>query len=126
MNYIDITYYRDTYNSAGEIIDADITRYIQRAEEWIDDMTQNRIINQGFDNLSTFQQGMVKKAAAAYVEFTSVNGELEIGGSNNAESFSIGSVSLSNTSNTNVQSGITSYRAYRFLVRSGLAYRGIG
>mgnify|MGYP000951184794 CR=1 FL=1 len=55
----------------------------------------------------------------------SVNGEVEIGGSSNAESITIGSVSLGNASNPDGSSGITSYRAYRFLVRSGLAYRGI-
>lgn len=78
MRYIDLNYYRSTFKNgtAEPVADDDLLNYyIDAASEDIDDLTFNRIVDIGFDSLTSFEQDKIKLATAYQVENIVVNGD---------------------------------------------------
>lgn len=65
--YADIEYYRNTYN--GTLEDADAEKALRNASRHIDTLTYNRIEGIGFENLTVFQQGIIKECACLMADW---------------------------------------------------------
>lgn len=117
MAYADAAYYRDVYQ--GSLIpQEELDKALERASDHIDCLTYNRIVAQGFDNLTEFQQEQIKKAVCAQAEFLHQYGEFtELP----LKSFSAGSISLS--LGEEVNGVIASKAALRYLSSMGLMSR---
>ena len=122
MPYIDATYYNDEYEGVA-VDEQEINRYIKRASDVIDQVTNYKI--KDFEILPSWIQEQVKKATAAQVEFFALEGGPEVvTGSNDMQSVNIGSFSYqqgSGDSSTSVSPAVFDY-----LRTTGLLYRGIG
>lgn len=71
--YANIEYYRNTYK--GSLEDDDIERALHQASRHIDTLTYNRIVAIGFDNLSDFQQGVIKECACLMADWEVENAD---------------------------------------------------
>ena len=71
--YADIEYYRNTYN--GTLEDADAEKALQQASRHIDTLTYNRIEGIGFENLTVFQQGVIKECACLMADWEIENAD---------------------------------------------------
>lgn len=109
----------------GTIPAADRERYLENASRHIDSLTFNRIVRIGFDNLSAFQQEIVKKVCFDMANFEYENADAL---SSPLSGYSINGVSMQFGSGMNVASvgGITVRRdTYETLIQTGLCYRGL-
>lgn len=130
MPYITPEYYIDEYKGAdaGE----DLDRYIQRASDMIDQVTNYALYGVEFERLAQFIQDQVKKATAAQVEFYVVQGGSEEvdAGTHDAGQVRVGSFSYGGSSRSGASSQVGTSRisptALGFLEPTGLLYRGIG
>ncbi|NTU28272.1 hypothetical protein HPX95_19235 [Bacillus tequilensis] len=127
MGYIDIDYYRKTYVGESEENDEVLNKYIRRASDLIDQLTNFRIKN-GAINLAanSFIDENVKKATAAQVEYYVLNGGDTIGVSDDMSSVSIGGFNYSkaNPELTRNQKRV-SPTTIAYLQFTGLLYSGI-
>lgn len=125
MAYTDKEFYRDIYIGSIDATDDEINRLLERGSEYIDHQTYNRIILNEFDNLSPFQQDMIKRANSAYVEYALNNQEFEnVSPVNTA--FSLGDLSMGGVTNARDFNASTKpVRCLNFLNRTGLTYKGI-
>ena len=57
--YASVEYYKTTYR--GNLEDESIDKALQQASRHIDTLTYNRIVGIGFDNLTEYQQGIIKE-----------------------------------------------------------------
>lgn len=123
MGYIDIDYYRNTFNGTPIADDATLNKYIELASEDVDTATFNRIVDKGFNNLTTFQQDKIKKATAHQVETINTYGDLSenvgIGG------YRLGDLSVDSGSTTNDISSRMSNRTLDLLNKTGLTNRNV-
>lgn len=71
--YANIEYYKETYK--GTLEDDDIEKALQQASRHIDTLTYNRIVAIGFDNLTDFQQGVIKECACLMADWETENAE---------------------------------------------------
>lgn len=109
----------------GDIPAQDRERYLENASRHIDSLTFNRIVRIGFDNLSAFQQEIVKKVCFDMANFEYENADAL---SSPLSGYSINGVSMQFGSGMNVASvgGITVRRdTYETLIQTGLCYRGL-
>ena len=65
--YADSKYYYKVFN--GDLIRNNIDKYLREASEKIDEVTFNRIVGVGFDNLTDFQKEKVKLAVCYQAEY---------------------------------------------------------
>ena len=116
----------EEYSSlGGEIPSAEAELYINNASRHIDSLTFNRIVGTGFDNLSVFQQEIIKKvcfdmANLEYDNAVMINSVLQ--------SYSINGVSMQFGSSWNIAviNGIAIRRdTYNLLMQTGLCYKGV-
>ena len=116
----------EEYSSlGGEIPSAEAELYINNASRHIDSLTFNRIVGTGFDNLSGFQQEIIKKvcfdmANLEYDNAVMINSVLQ--------SYSINGVSMQFGSSWNIAviNGIAIRRdTYNLLMQTGLCYKGV-
>ena len=71
--YVNEEYYLNSFG--GETLpDDNIEKYLRLAQEKIDEVTFNRIVKIGFDNLTEFQKDCISKAICYQAEYYSVNG----------------------------------------------------
>lgn len=115
--YVDKEYYLDTFKGTN-IPEEEIDKYLQLASEKIDDITFNRIVAIGFENLTEFQQICIKKAVCYQAEYYSTNGINAL----NASSYSVLdiSVNVDKSSETEAQRlGVDEF-AYMNVKKSGL------
>jgi hypothetical protein len=119
MSYADLDYYRDTYKGEPETDDTTLQKWLDRATDDIDYVTNNNI---DVSTLTVYQLEELKKANCAQSETYVKNGDLNGDGSFNE--VSVGSFSIKGGM---IVSGgvIISGRAYRYLSNAGLLYRGI-
>ncbi|PGH85833.1 hypothetical protein CN899_07995 [Bacillus thuringiensis] len=76
MPYIDIDYYRNTYQGMPVDDDETLNRLIQRASRLINTVTRHRITQAGgLGQLPAFIQEQVKEATAAQTEYLAYYGE---------------------------------------------------
>lgn len=110
------------YKSNGGTLDEDIAiKYIKKASYKVDSLTFNRIVGLGFDNLTEFQQNIIKEVTCLIADFdysTSLNAGLN--------SYSINGVSMNfDKSNLVTVNGIEIEKdTYSLLSQTGLTYLG--
>lgn len=65
--YADYSYYTDEFK--GTLISKEETNLLENASDDIDDLCFGRIRGKGFNNLTEYQQSLIKKAVCQQVEF---------------------------------------------------------
>ena len=112
-------YYESNYG--GSLISEDsLRRFLVQASRHIDTLTYNRIVGQGFDNLTEFQKNVVQEVVCRQAEFEYENAD-EI--SSILSSYSINGVSARFGSSWNVfiDRGVAMKRDdYALLCQTGL------
>ena len=117
--YVTELYYSG--NFVGVIIPTDdIEKYLKLAQEKIDEVTHNRIVAIGFDNLTDFQKECISKAICYQADYYFANG---INSLSNVSSYSVLDISINvdNTIQTEAQKKDMDELAYMNVKKSGLA-----
>lgn len=121
QKYVDSEYYLNTFK--GTTIPAnELDKYLQKASEKIDELTFNRIVRIGFDNLTEFQKEKVQRAICFHADYIYENGT-EMG---QISSFSVLdiSVNVENKNSTEAKYG-TNNDTYNLLKQTDLMCRVI-
>ena len=122
--YVDFEYYKNTYK--GTLEDADIEKALKKASMHIDTLTYNRIVGIGFENLTEFQQGIIKECVCLMAEWEHENAEYI---DSLLSSYSLNGASMSFTGNSAsavVTNGVAVSRdIYSHLQKCGLCVRTI-
>lgn len=71
--YADLEYYKNVYK--GNLEDADVEKALQQASRHIDTLTFNRIVALGFEDLTEYQQGIIKECACLMADWESENAD---------------------------------------------------
>ena len=125
MPYITMEYYKSEYVGA-EVTESELPRFIQRASDVIDQVTNYAI--KDFEKLHPFVQKQVMKATAAQVEFFQLNGGTDISiTGDNATGVQIGKFSYGGGSRSS--GGVDPTIADNLvdiLLPTGLLYSGLG
>ena len=69
--YADLEFYKETYK--GTLEDAKIEKALQQASRHIDTLTYNRIVAIGIENLTEFQQGIIKECECLMADWEMEN-----------------------------------------------------
>lgn len=119
MAYVDYEYYRDIFK--GSLDENIATRLLEEASDQVDRLTYGRIRKKGFENLTEYQQVLVKKAICYQSEFLANYGDYL---SSPLSGFSIGDVSLSFGKENQGPGGIISdKKTLDYLAQTGLTVR---
>lgn len=116
---------KEEYLENGGLIENDIEKYLISASRHIDILTFNRIVAKGFENLTEFQQEIIKTVCFDMANFECENGDLI---NSVLQSYSVNGVSMQFGSSWNmaVIDGVAIRRdTYNLLMQTGLCYRGI-
>ncbi|GGE47673.1 hypothetical protein GCM10011391_28060 [Pullulanibacillus camelliae] len=126
MGYITPEYYKTEY--MGEDAGSQIEKYIERASDIIDQVTNYILQGMEFDRFAEFIQTQVKKACASQVEFYVINdGDSGLNAGEDYSNFRIGSFDYSKGgASKNKQADRVSPAVWTYLEPTGLLYRGIG
>lgn len=117
--YVTAEYYRTVYGGSA-IPDEELAGRLRDASRHIDTLTYNRIIRQGFDNLTDFQQDIIREVVCKQADFECENKD-EI--DTILSSYSINGVSAQFGSSWNVltSQGVAMKRdVYSLLEQTGL------
>lgn len=108
----------------GSIPAEELEVRLKRACRDIDSLTFNRIVKAGFENLTEFQQELIKEAVVLHMDFCYENAELL---ESPLSAYSINGVSMSFDKSKIVTVGgvTTSSEVYGLLMQTGLCYRGL-
>lgn len=108
----------------GSIPSDDLEKYLHKACRAVDGFTFNRIVKAGFENLTEFQQGLIKDAVRLHADFTYDNADLL---ESPLSSYSISGVSMSfdRSKIVTVNGVTTTSEVYNLLMQTGLCYRGL-
>lgn len=120
--YADSAYYTNVYGGAAIPEDL-IEKHLKLASRHIDSLTYNRIVGQGFSNLTPFQQDIIQEVVCQQADFEYENAD-EI--STILSSYSINGVSAQFGSSWNVYTdkGVAMKRdVYALLSQTGLCCR---
>lgn len=123
MIYADEAFYKNEY--LGTHNSENLNRILKTASQHIDTLTFNRIVGMGFDNLTPFQQSVVREVCCQMADFMIENKDLI---ETTLSSYSINGVSMAFGDNWNVvtSQGIAMKRStYELLNQSGLTRRVI-
>lgn len=120
--YATTDYYFDTYK--GKVIQAgDIDIALRNASRHIDSLTYNRIVRQGFSNLTEFQQDVIREAVCQQAEFEHENAD-EISTILSSYSLNGASVQFGSSWNVFTDKGVAMKRdVYALLSQTGLCCR---
>lgn len=120
--YVTPDYYLKEYG--GSIVpDDDLEKVLRQASRHIDSLTYNRIVGQGFSNLTEFQQDLIREVVCQQADFEVENAELI---NTVLQSYGINSVSMQFGSTWNIfmDKGIAMKRdTYALLCQTGLCCR---
>ena len=120
--YADIEYYKTTYK--GKLDDADVEQALQKASRHIDTLTYNRIVAIGFENLTEYQQEIIKECSCLMADWETENADYI---NSLLSSYSLNGASMTfngNSANAFVTNGIAvSREIYSHLQKSGLCCR---
>lgn len=116
--------YLDPEEYSGNIPAEELAERLKRASRDIDSLTFNRIVEKGFENLTEFQQELIKEAVKLHTDFCYENAELL---ESPLASYAINGVSMSfDKSKTVTAEGVTtSSEVSGLLMQTGLCYRGL-
>lgn len=108
----------------GSITADELEKRLRNACCAVDSFTFNRIVKAGFENLTEFQQELIKEAVRLHADFVYDNADLL---DSPLSSYSISGVSMSfDRSKIVTVNGITTTsEAYGLLMQTGLCYRGL-
>lgn len=124
-SYADVSYYRDQYG--GTLPDKEAEKAIFTASRHIDSMTFNRIVGKGFDNLTEFQQDIIRQVVCKQADFEKENEPLI---NSILSSYSLNGVSMginTNGWNVTVKNGVVMHAdTYSILEQTGLCCRRLG
>lgn len=115
----------EEYLEYDGLIEKDIEKYLISASRHIDSLTYNRIVAKGFENLTEFQQEIIKTVCFDMANFEYENADLI---NSVLQSYSINGVSMQIGSSWNVAviGGVAIRRdTYNLLMQTGLCYGGI-
>lgn len=119
--YVNSEYYLNTYK--GNTIPAnDLDSYLLKASEKVDELTFNRIVKIGFNNLTDFQKEKVQRAVCLHADHMYQNGT-EMGQITSYSVLDI-SVSIDNKNSTEAKYGVNR-STYDLLKQTGLTCRVI-
>lgn len=123
--YADFEYYSQTHN--GTMTEGEAVKALEQASRHIDTLTYNRIVGKGFENLTAFQQNIIKECTCEMADFEHQNADM-INSLINSYSINGASISFSGDSaNVSVVSGIVVQRdTYAYLNQTGLTNRSLG
>ncbi|WP_243135254.1 MULTISPECIES: head-tail connector protein [Blautia] len=120
--YADTAYYTDIYN--GSLLSDNVReRFLKQASRHIDSLTYNRIVDQGFINITPFQQEIIQDIVCQQADFEFQNREIF---DMILQSYGINGVSMQFGESWNVttQKGIPMRRdVYEQLCQTGLCCR---
>lgn len=123
-SYVDKKYYLNDYKSE-KISDDEIENSLKEASMHIDTLTYNRIVGKGFENLTKFQQDIIKEVVCKLADFEYENADLLKSPLN---SYSINGVSASFSASWNIeiQNGVAIPKDYYSLLsQTGLTCRNL-
>lgn len=125
MIYADYSYYRHEYG--GSSLDVkNAPHYLREASRAIDALTYSRIVATGFENLTDYQQGVVREVCCALADFRHSNADI-IESALSGYSINGVSMSMGGGGTAFVRSGVlVSAEIYSRLATTGLCYGGIG
>jgi len=121
--YVDIEYYYDKFggNIESEQDAGKLTKLLREASDQVDRLTYGRIRRKGFDNLTEYQQEMIKKAVCHQADFLDNYGEYL---NSPIDSFSVGDINMSFSGANQGAGGIVADRkTLDCLVQTGLTVR---
>lgn len=119
MAYVDYEYYKNTFK--GNLDEEVVSKLLEEASDQVDRLTYGRIRKKGFENLTEYQQEMIKKAVCYQAEFIANYGDYI---SSPLSGFSIGDVSLSFSKENQGAGGIIAdKKALDYLAQTGLTVR---
>ena len=122
--YVRVEYYKDTYK--GNLDEADAEKALEKASRHIDTLTYNRIVAIGFDNLTEFQQGIIKECECLMADWEAENADYI---NSMLSSYSLNGASMSFTgqsASATVVSGVAvSREIYSHLQKCGLCTRSL-
>ena len=116
---------KEEYLNNGGLIEEEIEKYLISASRHIDSLTFNRIVAKGFENLTEFQQEIIKTVCFDMANFDCENEDLI---NSVLQSYSINGVSMQFGSSWNIAvvNGVAIRRdTYNLLMQMGLCYRGV-
>lgn len=76
MPYATPDYYFEIYKGSNSIPEEELEKCLRSASRHIDSLTYNRIIGQGFSNLTEFQQEVIMEVVCQQAEFEYENADL--------------------------------------------------
>ena len=120
--YVTPEFYQNTYKGSS-IPEKELERALRQASRHIDSLTYNRIVGQGFSNLTPFQQEVIQEVVCQQADFEYENAD-EI--DTVLSSYSINGVSAQFGSSWNVftDKGVAMRRdVYALLSQTGLCCR---
>ena len=124
--YVDEQFYRDVYKGVS-IPSDDIGRMLTQASRHIDSLTFNRIVARGFDNLTAFQQDIIKEVICRQADFEFDNADII---DTVLQGYSINGVSMQfngNGWNVYADKGVAIKKdLYSLLSQTGLTSRLVG
>ncbi len=108
----------------GSIPQDEIENRLRKACCAVDGFTFNRIVKVGFENLTEFQQELIKDAVRLHSDFVYNNADLL---ESPLSSYSISGVSMSfdRSKIVTVNGVTTTSEVYSLLMQTGLCYRGL-
>ena len=122
--YANVEYYKTTYR--GNLEDESIDKALQQASRHIDTLTYNRIVAIGFDNLTEYQQGIIKECECLMADWETDNADYI---DSMLSSYSLNGASMSfsgNSASAVVTNGVAVSRdIYSHLQKCGLCTRSL-
>lgn len=121
--YADESYYDDVYQ--GTVFDEyeKKQKYLKQASRHIDSMTFNRIVGEGFEKLTPFQQEVIQEVCCMQAEFEYEN-EDELESIFSGYSLNGVSAQIGNSWNIFIEKGVAMKRdTYALLCQTGLCCR---
>ena len=122
--YADLEYYKNTYN--GTLDYADAEKALTKASRHIDTLTYNRIVAVGFENLTEYQQGIIKECECLMADWETENADYI---NSMLSSYSLNGASMSFTgqsASATVVSGVAVSRdIYSHLQKCGLCTKSL-
>ena len=123
--YADYEYYSVEYY--GQMSQEESLSALKQASRHIDALTYNRIRGRGFENLTEFQQGIIKEVACMMADFEHNNADM-INSLVNSYSINGASISFSGEgANYKLANGVVVQRdVYAYLAQTGLCCASMG